>query len=394
MGHIGVNVDLEDCDSISGYGFMETVGNPGGSDEEDCVVQGRGGTNPLNKKKDGKKKQVTPSAVTSMNEKPARPAWIERASKGIIPGHRVITGREIKDSVEVVQDEVVQVTRNKGIVIVKEEPAKSRSAKPKKSGPVLAECEAFAKKSKKGRRVTLEWWKCYLDSCASYHTFFVKCFLTSVTEGGKTMSGRCNAGVTKTATRGWFGSLHVWLNKNGIANLILIPILEADGCEVSTQTKGVWVVYTPAGEKTVFKRDTRVCRGMPYIDLREKMDGFALIETIEGNIDKFLVGGGSNEDIKKAMLSRTIQKQIGCPPDREFKRIVSTKSLKNCPITVNEIANAASILGLRNRDRLKGAETRRKPNGRVGAEDRVKIPRDWYKLNKFVTLTVDVMFVT
>ena len=45
---------------------------------------------------------------------------------------------------------------------------------------------------------------------------------------------------------------------------------------------------------------------MPYIYLREHMDGFALIETIEGNIDRFLEKGGFNEETKKAMLPRTI----------------------------------------------------------------------------------------
>ena len=132
---------------------------------------------------------------------------------------------------------------------------------------------------------------------------------------------------------------------------------------------------------------------MPYIDLREHMSGFALIETIEGNIDKFCAGSGSDDEIKNAMLSRNIRKRIGCQPDKEFKRIVSTKSLKNCPITVKDLVNASSLLGTHNHDRLKGAATRRKPNSRVGVEDRVKIPRDWYKLNKFVTLTADVMFV-
>ena len=66
---------------------------------------------------------------------------------------------------------------------------------------------------------------------------------------------------------------------------------------------------------------------------------------------------------------------------------------KNCPVTVDDLANASSILGPHNRDRLKGAATRRKPNSGVGVEYRVKIPRDWYKLNKCVTLTAVVMFV-
>jgi hypothetical protein len=59
------------------------------------------------------------------------------------------------------------------------------------------------------------------------------------------------------------------------------------------------------------------------------MDGFSLIETIACKMDKFLENGGSSDEIKKAMMSRTIQKQIGCPPDKGFKQIVSTsKSLK------------------------------------------------------------------
>jgi hypothetical protein len=66
------------------------------------------------------------------------------------------------------------------------------------------------------------------------------------------------------------------------------------------------VVQNTAGENIMFKRDTGVVRGMSYIDLRKHMDGFALIETIEGNIDKCLESGGSAEEIKKAMLFRTI----------------------------------------------------------------------------------------
>ena len=43
---------------------------------------------------------------------------------------------------------------------------------------------------------------------------------------------------------------------------------------------------------------------------------------------------------------------------------------------------------------MKGTATRYKPNSRVRVEGRVKIHRDWYKLNKCVTLTADVMFVS
>ena len=55
---------------------------------------------------------------------------------------------------------------------------------------------------------------------------------------------RYNTDVIKTATRGWFRSLHVWLNKIGMLNLISIPVLEADGCDVATETKEVWILRT------------------------------------------------------------------------------------------------------------------------------------------------------
>ena len=83
------------------------------------------------------------------------------------------------------------------------------------------------------------------------------------------MNGNCNAGTTKITKRGYFGKARVWLNENGIANLIYFPKLEADGYVVRTDTKGEWQVLTPEGKITAFKRDTGMCVGMPYIDLRD-----------------------------------------------------------------------------------------------------------------------------
>ena len=62
-----------------------------------------------------------------------------------------------------IQDGVVQLTKNRVSILVpvKEWPAKLRGAKARNSGTVLEECKAFAKKLKKGKRSTLEWWKCY-----------------------------------------------------------------------------------------------------------------------------------------------------------------------------------------------------------------------------------------
>ena len=94
------------------------------------------------------------------------------------------------------------------------------------------------------------------------------------------MNGRCNAGTVTTNTRGWYGEFKVWLNDKGISNLLSTPMLEDAGYIVSTHTRGDWVLTTPKGKKFIFKRDTGVCKGMPYINLRKHKEVISMIETV------------------------------------------------------------------------------------------------------------------
>ena len=172
------------------------------------------------------------------------------------------------------------------------------------------------------KRLTLDWWKLYLDSCASFHTFFVKEFLMNISEGTGAMNGNCNAGTTIMTKRGYYRRLRVWLNENGIANLISIPKLEADGYVVKTNTNGEWQVVTPEGETIPFQRDKGMCVGMPYIDLRYFKQGLVLIETVRNNMGRF-----THEEIQGAKLARQTQGRVGNPPDRVFKKLIGTNDL-------------------------------------------------------------------
>ena len=104
----------------------------------------------------------------------------------------------------------------------------------------------------------------------------------------------------------------------GIANLLFIPMLENAGYIVSTHKKKEWVVITPKGKTITFKRDSGVCQGMPYIGLQYNKDGICMIETVRKNFARF-----AKRKIKKAQLSRTVQKRIGNPPNGRFKDIFS-----------------------------------------------------------------------
>ena len=119
--------------------------------------------------------------------------------------------------------------------------------------PVLAELHTY--------RSTLENWKCYLDSCTTYHNFFFREFLYRVSLVKTDMNGRCNASTVTTNTKGLYGEFKVWLNERGIANLLYILMIEDTWYIVSTHTKGDWVLTSPKGKKIFSKRIQEYARG-------------------------------------------------------------------------------------------------------------------------------------
>ena len=125
--------------------------------------------------------------------------------------------------------------------------------------------------------------------------------------------------------------------------------------------------------------------GITYIDMRERKEGFGMIETVRKNFEGF-----TKEEILKSKLYRKTQSMVGNPPAVRFKETVSDEGLRNFPVEVNDVTNSSAIFGP-NRNRLGGESTRRKP--KRAREEYMKIPRYFYRLNNFVTLAADVMFV-
>ena len=81
-------------------------------------------------------------------------------------------------------------------------------------------------KKKQVARFMPTWWELYLDSCATYHTAFVKLMSENVADANTTLVGTCNAGVTFSSLKRYYGKFHMWVNNNGMANLLCNPCLE------------------------------------------------------------------------------------------------------------------------------------------------------------------------
>ncbi len=54
-----------------------------------------------------------------------------------------------------------------------------------------------------------------------------------------------------------------------------------DGFVVDYNTKQNWVVTTPQGKKIIFQKDTGMCKGMSFIDMREHHDTFVMVQTVQ-----------------------------------------------------------------------------------------------------------------
>jgi len=62
----------------------------------------------------------------------------------------------------------------------------------------------------------------------------------------------------------------MWLNPDGIANLLSAGLLEAEGYTIEYKTGGDWTVTTPTGKKIVFQCESEgVLQGFPYIKMNE-----------------------------------------------------------------------------------------------------------------------------
>ena len=192
-------------------------------------------------------------------------------------------------------------------------------------------------------RATLSEDRLYLDTCSSFHMCFNAKYLAKVQRLMMQLKGDCNAGTTGSREKGWLASIfHMWLVRNGIVNVLSVGQLEKDGFKISYETGGDWVVRTPNGKSLKFKRDTGMCYGFPYLDLRETHDleGLACVQTMRENMEGF-----TKRELKRAILARQKQQQVGIPSEAEFAKMVSGNHVKNAPFTVQDISNARAIYG-------------------------------------------------
>jgi hypothetical protein len=93
---------------------------------------------------------------------------------------------------------------------------------------------------------------------------------------------------------------------------------------------------------------------------------------------------------KDAETARSLYSKLNYPSWKDFKWIIWSNQIKDCPVTVKHVDTALKIWG-KNIAALKGKTTQTKPD--PVARDFVKVPMELLKLHKEVYITANLFFV-
>ena len=119
--------------------------------------------------------------------------------------------------------------------------------------------------------------------------------------------------------------------------------------------------------------------------MREHQQATVLVNTIEYNKSKY-----SSSDYSRAVDARKVQNIIGAPTFKQYRHIVDSNTMRNCPLLPTDIEAAEDIFG-KNIQILKGRTTNKKS---MHLRSYVtKIPITILEKYKLVTITGDIMFV-
>jgi hypothetical protein len=124
--------------------------------------------------------------------------------------------------------------------------------------------------------------------------------------------------------------------------------------------------------------------GLHYYDPRKEQHLTFVITVSDNNT------GFTKRQIKGAELAQTLYKTLSYPSMNDFKWVIHSNQIKDCPVMIQDIDVAIKIWG-NNIYALKGKTTQSKRY--LVARDYVKVPRGLLKLHKEFFLTTDIFFV-
>ena len=245
--------------------------------------------------------------------------------------------------------------------------------------------EALLKQSEKDHPRDLDLRRVWLlDSQSTTNLFCNKRYVTDIKECDTAMRLQSNGGQMATRKKGRVPGYdtRVWFSTRAITNVIALKDVIKQYRVTYDSNDQYFVVHrgTEGKPNMLFKMHPS---GLHYFDPDNEECMF--VNTVTENMQDF-----TKRQIQRAEVARALYRKLGFPSTKDFKWVVMSNQIRDCPVTVSDIEVATKIWG-KDIAMLKGKTVKKKPLPVV--KDIVKVPKEFIKLHRNVTLGVDIFFL-
>ena len=182
-----------------------------------------------------------------------------------------------------------------------------------------------------------------------------------------------------------------WLDEDSITNIFSLAELTKDyRVTFDSNKENAFVIHT--GDKKIKFACSE--EGLYYYKLpenftkqREKVvsTGVQMVNTVNENKTYH-----TERKIKRATVARKLYHSIGAPTIKNYKGIIRSNMIRNCPVTIEDIDLAEKIFGP-DVAYIKGKTTRSKP--KIVKSDQIEIPPEMKETAREVILYIDTIFI-
>jgi hypothetical protein len=191
-------------------------------------------------------------------------------------------------------------------------------------------------------------------------------------------------GMLSTNKKGLWPSYQnrIWYSHSAITNIIALKNVKKQYRVTYDSNDEYFVVHRGLEGKPNILFHMNPC-GLNYFDPKDQ--DFMFVSTVAENKKEF-----TKWQIQRAEVTRSLYCKLGFLSMKDYKYVIQMHQIKDCPVTVANIDVAFKIWG-KDVAMLKGKTVEKKPMPVV--RDLVKVPKEFIKLHKDVTLTMDIFFV-
>ena len=214
-----------------------------------------------------------------------------------------------------------------------------------------------------------------LDSQSTMDLICNPALVSKTFRSSKNMRLTSNGGTMVVTHKATMPGYHtdVWFDKKAITNILALRNVIKQYRVTYDSDDQMFVVHRESANKPNMQFRMHES-GLHYYDPRQ--EEFVFVTTVSGNKEGFM-----QRQIKGAEAARTLYSTLSYPSWNDFKWVIRSNQIKDCPVTVEDIDVALKIWG-KNIAALKGKTVRIKPIPVI--TDFVKVPKELMKLHKEV----------